>query len=213
MRPEPIGGAAPAPALPRGVRRGIEKTAIPPSWELSTFAGRLGEISGDHNCAVLTLAFRLVLEAQRKREPVAWIGRRGSAFYPPDAAATGIDLAALAVIRVDGMRDAARVADYLVRSGAFGLLLLDCGAQARLPIPVQSRLVGLLQKHDTALLCLTEKNGEHSSLGSLVAVRAEASRVEKQGDRFRCEAFVLKDKRRGPGWTHAEVCHGPDGLR
>ena len=26
-------------------------------------------------------------------------------------------------------------------------------------------------------------------------------------------ARVLKDKRLGPGWTHREVCRGPDGLR
>jgi len=199
--------------LPRGVQRGLDVIAAPPSWQLSVFTGRLGEISGGRTCAALTLAFRLVLEAQRQGEPVAWICRKDSAFFPPDAADTGIDLAALPVIWTPAPRETARAADYLVRSGAFGLIVLDYGANARIPIPIQSRLVGLAKKHDTALLCLTEKDGDHPSLGSLVAVRAEAARKERLNGRFRCEARVLKDKRRGPGWTHAEVFGGPDGLR
>jgi len=199
-------------ALPQGVRRGLEVLVAPPSWQLSVFKGRLGEISGSHACAVLTLAFRLVLEAQRQGQPVAWVSRKDSAFYPPDAAGVGIDLAALPVVWTPAPRETARVADYLVRSGAFGLVVLDYGENARMPIAAQSRLVGLAKKHETALLCLTEKEGEHPSLGSLVAVRVDATRKERLGGRFRCEAHVLKDKRRKPGWTHAEVFRGPDGL-
>src|SRR5512147_2110212 len=62
-------------------------------WSLSSLAGRLVEISAGLAGAPLTLAFRLVLEAQRKGEPTAWVGRRESVFYPPDAAAAGVDLA------------------------------------------------------------------------------------------------------------------------
>lgn len=196
------------------VPRVLVTPVAPPSWRLAVFAGRLGEISGSHARASLTLAFRLVLEAQRRGEPVAWITRHGSAFYPPDAAESGVDLEALAVIWVPATHEAARAADWLVRSGGFGLVVLDCGEDARLPVPVQSRLVGLAHKHDTALVCLTEKNRALPSLGSLVAVRAEAARIGRAGgDRFRCTAHVVKDKCRGPGWTHTEVCRGPDGLR
>ena len=77
------------------------------------------------------------------------------------------------------------------------------------------RILGVLslaKKHGAALLCITEKDSGHPSLGSLVSLRAEAVRTECTGDRFRCEVRVLKDKLRGPGWTHVEVCHGPDGL-
>jgi recombination protein RecA len=197
----------------RGVRRGCAAPVAPPSWRLSVFAGRLGEISGSQTGAALTLAFRLMLEAQRRGEPVAWISRQGSAFFPPDAAETGVDLAALAVIWVRDARQSVRAADYLVRSGAFGLVALDLGQDSRVPVPVQSRLVGLAKKHDCALLCLTEKGSDHPSLGSLVSVRAQAARTKKTGSRFRCEARILKDKRQGPGWTHTEVCRGPAGLR
>ena len=147
---------------------------------------------------------------------MAWITPRGSSFYPPDAAASGVDLDALVVVWFETSLQAFRAGDWLVRSSGFGLVVLDLGERAHVPIPVQSRLVGLAGKHDTAFVCLTEKDSSRPSLGALVAVRAEAQRVDrvdKNGERFRCEAHVLKDKRRGPGWRHTEICRGPDGLR
>jgi recombination protein RecA len=182
------------------------------SWRLATFFGRFAEISGAHACSALTLAFRLVLEAQRSKEPVAWIGRVESSFYPPDAAAAGIDLGALAVVRVAEMALAPRAADLLVRSGGFGLVVLDLGAGAWMSIPFQTRLAGLARKHHAAVVCLTEKDGRLPSLGSLVSLRVEARRVERLGDRYRCEARALKDKCGRPDWRCAEVCHAPDGL-
>jgi len=181
-------------------------------WDLSAFTGRFGEISGDEAGACLSLVFRLVHEAQRRGEPTAWVGRRDCVFFPPDVARAGVDLAALPVIWTPDSLAAARTADRLVRSGAFGLLVVDLGPGAVLPLHAQARLVGLAQKHDTALLFLTEKDRDRPSLGSLVSVRAHAARTRREGDRFRCEAQVLKDKRRGPNWEHAEMCHGPDGL-
>jgi len=205
---------APRPEVPAdgAVQRGWVPAATPAEWRLSTFVGRFGELSGSHAGAVLTLAFRLVLEAQRLGEPAVWISRRESAFFPPDAAEVGVDLDALAVVWVSETLQAARAADHLLRSGGFGLVVLDIGARAHLPIPVQTRLVGLANKHEAALLCLTEKDDDRPSLGSLVSLRAQAVRTRRVEDRYRCEARVLKDKRRGPGWSHAEVCRGPDGL-
>jgi len=190
--------------------------AVEPSvrpWGLEQITGRLVEISGAGAAAALTLAFGLVLEAQRRGEPVAWIALEERGFYPPDAAEGGVDLDALVVVRVANAKAVGRVADQLVRSGAFGLIVLDLDAGADVPTPLQTRLVGLAQKHQTALLCLTEKGGELPSLGSLVSLRVQAQRERVCDDRFSCGLAVLKDKRRGPTWTHAEVYRGPAGLR
>jgi recombination protein RecA len=178
------------------------------SWHLPAFAGRLGEIFGSRSSAALTLAFRLVLDAQRRQEPVAWITRQERTFYPPDVAETAVDVEALAVIRATTPLQGARAADWLVRSGGFGLVVLDLGRRSRLPLAVQGRLSGLAQKHQAAVLCLTGEKPQ----GSLVSIRARATRSEENGDRYRCEAHVLKDKRHGPGWGHWEICRGPDGL-
>jgi recombination protein RecA len=192
--------------------RELTAPELPAAWRLSTFAGRFVEVSADQAGAALTLAFRLVLEAQKGGEPVAWVTGRVSTFFPPDAAESGIDLSALAVIRAPEAIGAARAAEHLLRSGSFGLVVLDLGAKARLPLHAQSRLAGQARQHATALLCLTEKERSQPSLGSLVSIRVHAARREREGDRYRCEAQVLKDKRRGPGWGHVEVCRGPDGL-
>ena len=200
-----------ATVAPSGLGRPRQEIA-PATWGLSTFRGRLGEISGGRASAVLTLAFRLVLEAQREQEPVAWITRRDRAFYPPDVAEAAVDLEALVVVWADGALPAARAADRLVRSGAFGLVALDLGEGARLPFTVLSRLAGLARKHRTAVLCLTEKDAASPSLGPLVSIRAETARSRPGEARFVCRAHILKDKRRGPGWEHEEVHRGPDGL-
>jgi recombination protein RecA len=211
----PVATAPTPTALLPGAVRGTDAwcgLVAPAGWRLATFRGRLSEISGSRACASLSLVFRLVLEAQREAEPVAWVGRRESVFYPPDVADTGVDLEALAVVWAPATRLAARAADHLLRSGGFGLVVLDVGPDDRLPPVFQTRLAGLAHRHDAALVCLTEKDGRRPSLGSLVSLRTEAVRTARTGDRFRCEVRVLKDKRRGPGWTHIEVFRGPDGL-
>jgi len=178
----------------------------------SLFAGRFAEISGDPAGAPLTLAFRLVLEAQRRGEPAAWIGRRACPFYPPDVADAGIDLGALPVVWAPDPIGAARAADLLVRSGGFGLVVVDLGGEGRLPIAAQTRLAGLAREHEAALVFLTEKDERRPSIGSLVSLRAQAVRAGREASRFRCEARILKDKRRGPGGRYAEAFRGPDGL-
>lgn len=190
----------------------LRRDVVQPSpWNLAAIAGRFIEISTSANAASLTLAFGLVREAQKQGEPVGWVTSTGSFFYPPDAAHGGVDLAALVVIRVlhDGVIPTA--GEKLLRSGGFGLVVFDLGT-ADIPIPLQSRLTGLAQHHHTALVCLTEKESRTFSLGSLVSLRAHAERQRSSDNRFACRLRVLKDKRRGPTWSHEELCRGPAGL-
>jgi recombination protein RecA len=217
------------------------QAAVPPRFVLAELAGRLVELSGDGASAVLTLAMRVVSDAQQAGEPVAWLGSAGHLFYPPDAAESGVDLESLLVVRI--VRDVrigraagvappplaagskrsvaeaplgqrlASAAERLLRSGAFGLVVLDLGKDAVLSQPMQSRLLGLAQRHHAAVLCLTQKAESSSSLGSLVSLHAQAVRVWLGKERFACELRVNKDKRRGPVWSEREVYRGPLGLR
>jgi len=190
-----------------------------PRWSLEDLAGRLSEISSKGASAPLTAAVSLVLEAQNQGEPVAWVTARSSTFFPPDVSDSGVDLDCLAVVRVPSVRGVARATDQLVRSGAFGLILIDMGERADVSMAIQGRLVSLAQRHDTAIVCLTEKPDTSPSIGSMISLRAVVQRSgagpgDSAGrDRFRYKVKALKDKRRGPNWEHAEVVRGPAGLR
>ena len=190
----------------------MSEPAVFREWRLQTVAGRLVEISSAGNTAALTLAATLILEAQHGQEPVAWVSARESIFFPPDFAAAGIDLAALPVVRIEDIAKAARVTDTLLRSGGFGLVVLDLDNAAGLPMAAQTRLAGLAKRHHAALLCLTRREGRTPNLGSLVSLRCESSKQRVEENRFTCELRVMKDKRRSLTWQHTEVCHGPDGM-
>ncbi len=183
-----------------------------PLWSRAQLAGRLCELSSIPGAALLTAAFRLVLDAQLEGEPVAWITATPDTFFAPDAAENGVDLNALVVIRVPDAQAAARAADRLLRSGAFGLIVMDLNSNPTIPIPLQVRLVQQARTHETALLCLTSKAREAPSLGPMVSLRGQSSCRRLGFDRFRYEIEILKDRHHGPGWRHAEICRGPDGL-
>lgn len=184
-----------------------------PAWSRAELAGRLCELSAGQDGALLSAAMGLVVDAQRDGETTAWVTATRAVFFPPDAAACGVDLEALVVVQAKDAAAAGRAADVLLRSGAFGLVVLDLGTSAAMPTPLQGRLVQLAIKHDAAVVCLTDRRPDEASLGSLVSLRGQSvRRRSRDGRRFLCGIDTLKDKRRGPGWTWQEVRHGPEGL-
>ncbi|MGE5217143.1 MAG: recombinase A [Chloroflexota bacterium] len=189
----------------------LRSAVVSTRWTLGDLAGRLVEISGSTASAALTIVFSLVREAQQHGEPVGWVTLAESFFYPPDAARGGADLAALVVVRLVRMESIARAGEKLLRSGGFGVVVLDLGA-ADIPMPLQTRLAGLAHRHHTALVCLTEKSAAAFSLGSLVSLRVHAEKKRTTDGRFACALRVLKDKRRGPTWGYEDLYTGPAGL-
>ena len=189
-------------------------------WGLAALRGRLIELSARGATATMTTAIDLVLEAQLASEPVVWIMLQSGSFYPPDVADTGVDLAALVVIRVHDATGAARAAERVLRSGAFGLVVLDLSGTGTgtgtndISMAHQGRLVTLAQAHDAAVVCLTEKTADAASLGSLVSLRVEALRERSSSpqNEFDLTVRALKDKRRGPGWTKKIKARGPAGF-
>jgi len=203
-------GIRPARALPAASRAG----AGLPRWRLDGLAGRLVELSAGGAGAWLSVTFPLLAEAQRRGEPVAWIALRGSSFFPPDAARHGVDLDALPVILAPRATAAARAAERLLRSGGFGLVVLDLVAAAEEPPPAAvARLAALAGRHGAAVLCLTAKPSGAPSLGPLVSLRCEARREGLGPGPVPCRVTALRDRRAGRPWTDTEAFHGPAGLR
>jgi recombination protein RecA len=165
----------------------------PAAWNLSQLTGRLVEVSAVGPSAVLTAAVGLVLQAQVQGEPVAWITPVDQSFYPPDLADSGVDLDALVVVRAPSSVASSRACERLLRSGAFGPVVVDAGAGVQLSTAHQ-------------------KSERQPSLGSLVSMRVEAVRERKEGT-YGYVVRAAKDKRRGPGWEHRERLRPPDGLK
>jgi recombination protein RecA len=195
-----------------------------PRWTVADLSGRLVEISAGAAAAPLTAAFGLVLDAQLGGDHAAWITLAHSAFFPPDVLDSGVDLDALPIVRVSDARMAGRAADHLVRSGGFGLVVVDLSSARAagtpacadlVPVPLLTRLLGLARQHDVAVLLLTTKSSGAPSLHSLISLRAEACRRPCGNGRYEVSIRVLKDKRGGllRRWTHVEICRGPAGLR
>lgn len=160
---------------------------------------RLVEISGQHACARTTTAVSCVIEAQAHAELVAWVQPKEGALFPPDLDAAGVDLDSLIVIHVPhqaGPFALIRAAEWLARSGAFGLTVIDL-TDAQPPgssINWQGRLRALLRQYDGRILLLTSNAHEDPSSGPLVGLRVEARRGPLHADRFEVHAHVLKDK-------------------
>ena len=182
-------------------------------WKFAGLAGRLVEISGTGDSAVLTAACALIRDAQHDAEPAAWITAGDSTFFPPDAAVSGIDLNSLILIRARDMASAARSADRLLRSAGFGLIVVDLGRDNNVPLPTLTRLSGLARRHHAVVLFITEKSATAPSLGSLISLAAYARREQVAGDRFRWSLVVTKDKRGAPASSYSEESRGPAGLR
>ena len=182
------------------------------AFSLKTLRGRLVELSSSGPSACLSFSCTLLLEAQKHSVPVVWISLTRDSFYPPDLAANGIDLSILPVVWAPDIRSAVRAADWLLRTGAFGLLVIDLYRNARLPVPLQARLAHSAQHHGCTVCFLTVKAEAAPSLGSMISLFARVSRSRSAAGRFRLDLQVVKDKRRAPVWRHVEYIDGPPGL-
>ena len=193
----------------RSLRRGDipHKRKKEKKWSHDTLAGRLVEILSVSAPARLTAAFKVVRNAQRQNESAVWITTTHSSFFPPDAAEGGVDLDSMPVVRLPLVNDILRAADTLIRSGAFGLVVMDLIEGTRIRNGAPARLTGLAKKHDTAVVLLTDDPRNSNQLGPLVSLRFRGDR------RGVIEIRVIKDKLQAAGWRHTEPCCGPAGLR
>ncbi|NVB41226.1 hypothetical protein G6O69_25530 [Pseudenhygromyxa sp. WMMC2535] len=200
--------------------------------------GRLVELCGE---ARTSAAASILSQIQRSGETSAWVQPGPGSLYAPDLADAGVDIEALVVVHVppaspsrrgpganaspqSGPRGPAgqcRAAELLLRSGAFGLVILDfAGAEPRGSDAWQGRLLGLARQHESRVLILRDASAAHPSLGPLIGLRV-ASHLEPAADepgfvartrRSWLVHEVLKNKSGGPLSPHRELLRGPWGL-
>jgi recombination protein RecA len=196
--------------------------------------GRLTEITRLPSGAQLTLAASCVVGAQTRGEPVAWLQPQGGSLFPPDLAENGVDLDALLVVHVPAVAGRAglcKAAELLLRSGSFGLVVIDLvgiagegtSSESGLQLQAQSRLLGLAREHDSAVLLLSDsrrslrqdaslQTSPQTSLGPLVGLCIEPHRERVSRGVFRIEPRARKDKSGSLCALATEPRRGPWGL-
>jgi recombination protein RecA len=125
------------------------------------------------------------------------------ALYPPGLATAGVDLERLLVIHAPDAAGAARAADIVLRSGAFGVVVLPA---LTLRAQAWTRLASLTHRTNAVLVALGDASDELRYFASL-RVRLRAARLEWNGGTglfatlagAELEAAVLKHKRAAPG--------------
>ena len=180
------------------IERHKERAKVLPVSELLP-RGRLIEVSGQHACARTTTAVSCVIEAQTRGDLVAWVQPKSGTLFPPDLHAAGVDLESFIAIHVPryaGPFALIRAAEWLARSAAFGLTVIDL-SDALPPgasVNWQGRLQGLLRKYDGRSLLLTSNAHGEPSSGPLIGLRIEPRRGCLHGEEFELHTEVVKDK-------------------
>ena len=130
------------------------------------------------------MATHLLRRAQVDGETAAWIQPKAGALFPPDLAMAGIDLDALVVLHLpteQGARDLLRAAEWLLRSGAYGLIAVDLsGVRAPRGHAWSTRLLRLARDNHARLVFITDTPEQQASLGPLVGLRLEAQRSPQE---------------------------------
>ena len=155
--------------------------------------GKLTEFTGPSSSGKLTLALRALAAAVVEGGVAAYIDLPGT-FYPPAAAAMGIDLDRLVLVQPADGAAAVKAASILLLSEGFDALLLDLGA-ARAHPDALARLTDLSARGQTATIAVTRDEGRAAA-----ALRFFAS-------------LRLGVKRRDWLWRDGPLGRAPTGMR
>lgn len=180
------------------------------SWSYESLLGVLAEVSEETPSGAVSFVTEIIIEAQRRREPVAWVSGTQSIFFPPDMAARGVELSAVAVIRAGGETDSLTAAEWLAGSGAFGLLVVDAEGEWNVSDASLGRVQKLAERNQCAVLFLTRKRRNDPSLGSRISVRGFVARSGAAP--FVTDICTVKDKRSNTSTRQRRQYNGPPGM-
>ncbi|MFP4429993.1 MAG: hypothetical protein ACOCW6_02315 [Spirochaetota bacterium] len=189
---------------------------LPSPSDLPTFgyrriAGSLVEISGSGQ---LSLVSSLLAEAQQQGELCGWISTTLHTVFPPDLERNGVDLSLLTFFWIDTPTKATKALEYLLRSEAFGLIVLDMSKHPGIPDGIAGRLMRLAGKVRCGVVALSALKGTFRSIfGSLTSLRLD-TRLEPAGEgRLDLTLTAERDRRAAPQWRRRITYHAPIGLR
>lgn len=182
--------------------------------------GSLVEVSVSGKSAGLSYVAHQIRLMQGSHDMVVWLTTNEAGLIAgDDARVSGIDLAQCTFVKTPSVTDAGRAADKLIRSGAFGLIVLDATVGEPPPEPLLSRLQKLTRKHQCSLIMVTRKDDAAPSLSSMVSVRLSATRrclkhaPWSLQPSYEVVPTVLRNKTPYPIEETPITCYAPEGLR
>jgi hypothetical protein len=200
--------------LPAGIPliRAAELRAAPAvgTWRFTDLVGILAELSEEAPSGALSFAAEIMAGAQAAGEHAAWVASQDSLPFPPDLAARGIDLGALTIVRAGPPPGAFTAAEWLVRSGAVGLVIVDAVGLGPVSDAVLGRVLKVAERELVAVLFLTRKPAGAPSLGSRISLHGFAARCGTAPAVV--TVATVKDKRTAPGARLARQYNGPPGV-
>lgn len=162
--------------------------------------------------AALSAAVDAVWASQRRGEPAAWVTSCQQMVLAEDLQARGVDLSALAVIRAPSVVLAVRTVDRLLRSGGFGVVVVDGfgGTGREVSAAMVGRLARLAEQHASSVVWV---RGEGAAVmdGALVTSRVRVDRARRPAGVLHRSWSVERSKRATRG-RHEEAIDGPAGL-
>ena len=182
-----------------------------PRFTLQAVRGRLCELRDTGASAALSALVELVWQAQCQGEPAAWIHGGTAGLHVGDVIDAGVDPAALVVVRLWKEADALRAAERLLRSGAFGVLVLDLRQTSVFGAPEAGRIGRLAETYQTAVIVLSAQPLSVAA-GSLVSLRLTVHRRRLDNGRFQRTFEILRDKQHGQQSIQHDEVSGPEGL-
>ena len=140
--------------------------------------GRITEISGPVSSGRTTMMHAVLAEAHKLGEVCAVVDAADS-FYPESAAAAGVQLDRLLLVRCRGnVEYSFRAADLLIHGGGFGVVVLDLcdcpdGALRRIPLSWWYRFRRAIEPTSTVLLVVDREPLAKACSSVLVEMKRE----------------------------------------
>ncbi len=198
---------------------GPSKILSPPSertFDLAGLSGQVVEFSGWNNPAGISLASSLIRECQSGGGLCAWISLRSdegaSLFFPPDFEKGGIDCSELPILWSDSAADGFSIAEKLMSSRGFGMIVIDLTGQRRPGGRGLGRLHRAARVSGCLLLCLTRRPPGEPSLDPMVFVHAHGESVAAESGGYEVTVHIQKDKNHAPGKDMRWRYESPAGL-
>jgi protein ImuA len=157
-------------------------------------AGRLSEIAGAPSSGKTALALSLLAEQTRAGKLVAFVDGSGQ-FYPPAAAAMGVDLERLLLVqpgqastahsggRRNHVAPLTRAAELIARSRAFSMVAIDVPGPLRIDRVPARRLRTAAQATGTTIIALCRAPGSVEGASARIETRAQCRSCKSGGRR------------------------------